>query len=120
MRAAGEKPDSVEANASRGAGQRHSDRAESRPDDQFHPQFTGTCALADGAVKSAPYSPNDLRPSDAPSKSYALTCDGCGCISPVVSDEDDVTDAAVDAGWTVDGHNDDDRDACSDTATGKP
>lgn len=45
-------------------------------------------------------------------KSYALTCDGCGILSPVVHDEDNVIDAATDAGWRAKGTNEDDRDAC--------
>lgn len=56
--------------------------------------------------------PSVDRPNEAQPKKYALTCDGCGALSPIVSEESEVVDAATDAGWTSVGHNEDDRDAC--------
>ncbi len=54
--------------------------------------------------------------SEAP-KNYALTCGSCGVLSPIVPNEDEVADAAVDAGWLAEGHNEDDRDACPSCRT---
>ncbi len=45
-------------------------------------------------------------------QSYALTCEACGVLSPIVTDEDEVVDVAQDAGWTVTGCNEDAYDLC--------
>lgn len=50
-------------------------------------------------------------------RTFSLTCKACGAKSPVVKDEDEVADAAVDAGWRVEGNNEDDRDLCPPCST---
>lgn len=43
---------------------------------------------------------------------YMLTCVSCNVRSPNTYDEDQVIDAAIDAGWKVEGNNEDDQDLC--------
>ena len=46
------------------------------------------------------------------SKTHNLVCVSCGATSPPASDEDTASDLAIDAGWMVEGHNEDDEDRC--------
>jgi hypothetical protein len=43
---------------------------------------------------------------------FMLSCELCETKSPTVYIEDEVIDAAIDAGWTVEGNNEDTQDLC--------
>lgn len=43
---------------------------------------------------------------------YALECETCGARSPKCGDEDAVCDIATDAGWTIEGNNEDYKTEC--------
>jgi hypothetical protein len=66
------------------------------------------CAFDNAVLDSEPLV---VPPTSEAPLAHSLTC-ACGAKSPATSEDDDVTDAAVDAGWTVKGHNEDINDSC--------
>ncbi len=66
----------------------------------------------DASASADDYARERRRESPQAPKNYALRCSVCGVLSSICTDEGDVVDAATDAGWEVEGNNEDEQDRC--------